>query len=510
MRIASLKVFCCLIVLSLPGSVVLSQVLTVGPAVPLPDLPNWPQRPALAALPDGGFVVASSRDTSHRTSDFFFTTLSAEGNVLRSWQGGFGGVHRHLEMSMVGDGVLLTTLPRPDIVFLRSLAVFNLDPQAGEVLDAYSFETPMGFSVAYDVDVLSTGDMVSLWATAEDEGPEIALQVFAVDGERLGAPASVAAAEVSQVRVATQPGGGLLAVWRDEESGEVSARAYDSTLHGGPVRSVVAAAESAAEIDLVALANGTFVLVWSAVEGGGSSMIYARRLNAQGQPFDETIALGSSSMHHKTAPRVAADRFGRSWVVWQEHPMLGADEVHLRLLTASGVVSGGVRIPAAVGGDQLTPSIVINGEGRALVAWTERDGAGATAVQARTVEVAAMCAASDTVLCLHGERFRVDIRWTDYAGRQGPGRVLPFQSSDSGLFWFFEEKNWEVMVKVIDGCEFNGFFWVYSAATTDVAYELTVTDTFTGLHRTYSNELGVASPANTDTVALESCPLGPP
>jgi hypothetical protein len=44
-----------------------------------------------------------------------------------------------------------------------------------------------------------------------------------------------------------------------------------------------------------------------------------------------------------------------------------------------------------------------------------------------------------------------------------------------------------VLVKVIDGCSFNGHFWVFYSANTTVAYTAIVYDTLTGRSETYTN-----------------------
>ena len=119
-----------------------------------------------------------------------------------------------------------------------------------------------------------------------------------------------------------------------------------------------------------------------------------------------------------------------------------------------------------------------------------------------------VCAPGPETLCLHGERFRVEVGWTDPRGNSGAGRTVPCNSEGSGLFWFFEESNWELMVKVIDGCALNGRFWVFAAATTDVGYRLTVTDTRTGAQAVYENPVGRRAPAVTDTAALAVCGEG--
>lgn len=116
------------------------------------------------------------------------------------------------------------------------------------------------------------------------------------------------------------------------------------------------------------------------------------------------------------------------------------------------------------------------------------------------------CAPGPTTLCLGGGRFRVEVAWRDFEGGSGQGRVVPGASADSGLFWFFAPANWELLVKVVDGCPVNGRRWVFAAATTNVGYTLTVTDTATGEQERYENPLGRSSPAITDTEALAGCP----
>ena len=87
----------------------------------------------------------------------------------------------------------------------------------------------------------------------------------------------------------------------------------------------------------------------------------------------------------------------------------------------------------------------------------------------------------------------------------GEGQVFE-SKKNRGSFWFFSDDNLDMVVKVIDECGFNDHFWVFAEATTNVEYTLMVTDTATGATKAYSNELGVASPAVTDTSAFATCP----
>jgi YVTN family beta-propeller protein len=114
--------------------------------------------------------------------------------------------------------------------------------------------------------------------------------------------------------------------------------------------------------------------------------------------------------------------------------------------------------------------------------------------------------ANDTRLCLNDERFTVEVAWANAKGETGMGRPVDFSTTDSGLFWFFSPRNWEMMVKVLDGCGINGHYWVFAAATTNVEYTLTVRDRKTGETQEYFNPLGVSSAAVTDTGAFAGCP----
>ncbi|MCP4659405.1 MAG: hypothetical protein GY856_28690 [bacterium] len=117
-----------------------------------------------------------------------------------------------------------------------------------------------------------------------------------------------------------------------------------------------------------------------------------------------------------------------------------------------------------------------------------------------------MCDPDDTTLCLAHRRFEVTATWRDFQGNTGPAKVVPGASAYSGNFFFFDPENWELVVKVLDGCALNGHFWVFAAGPTTVEYTLAVTDVQSGAVSTYTNELGVAAPAITDTTAFTTCP----
>ncbi|HXM78087.1 MAG TPA: hypothetical protein VOA00_02545 [Thermoanaerobaculia bacterium] len=117
---------------------------------------------------------------------------------------------------------------------------------------------------------------------------------------------------------------------------------------------------------------------------------------------------------------------------------------------------------------------------------------------ASRADVTAPCVADATTLCLNANRFRVQVEWVaTNIGQTGVGQSAPL-SSDTGSFWFFSSGNLELNIKVVDGRSLNARFWVFYGALSDVGYTITVTDTQTGLQRTYTNPQGrLASVADT-------------
>jgi hypothetical protein len=109
----------------------------------------------------------------------------------------------------------------------------------------------------------------------------------------------------------------------------------------------------------------------------------------------------------------------------------------------------------------------------------------------QTTGAAGSCANGANALCL-ANRFRVEVRWKSNTGATGMAGALP-DSANTGLLWFFDPANVEMVVKVLDGRSVNGKFWVFFGALSDVESWVRVTDTQTGQVREYHNLPGKLS-----------------
>lgn len=122
------------------------------------------------------------------------------------------------------------------------------------------------------------------------------------------------------------------------------------------------------------------------------------------------------------------------------------------------------------------------------------------------------CDPSSTSLCLLDGRFSARLEWSD----GGPSGLRPAfvaaahasgSASSSGLFYFFsaDPSNWEVLVKMIDGCASGGKFWLLVSASTGFQWRLTVSDLSTGATRVYEHPLDGHASGIADFAAF-SCP----
>jgi hypothetical protein len=118
----------------------------------------------------------------------------------------------------------------------------------------------------------------------------------------------------------------------------------------------------------------------------------------------------------------------------------------------------------------------------------------------------APCVPDAQTLCLNKGRFRAEVDWKASDGLAGTANAV-VTSDTSGLVSFFDPGNFELIVKVLDGCsESPPRFWVFLAGATNLQYLVTVTDTQTGAVKAYFNPLNHSAAAVTETGAFATCP----
>ena len=199
-------------------------------------------------------------------------------------------------------------------------------------------------------------------------------------------------------------------------------------------------------------------------------------------------------------------------------------EVQGATVGTTAVVDGGV-VDGGVVDLTYRPTVALSGP---VEVWVEAaDLAGNTMRELATsftadASVPGTCEPALTVLCIDDRpgdrRFQVTLDW--YTAQNGgqSGMAIPLQLDvlgvrRGGLFSFFNANNPEVLIKVLNGCNQNGFFWVYSSPTTTLGLVLTVVDTVAAQNGAsleqyqyvITNADGVSAAAVSDTQAFDTC-----
>jgi plastocyanin len=166
----------------------------------------------------------------------------------------------------------------------------------------------------------------------------------------------------------------------------------------------------------------------------------------------------------------------------------------------------------AISGAPWSSTVAYPRAGTYLYHCEEHGGAGGVGMSGRVIVQPAPrtpCVAGPNTLCLGaGGRFQVEVSWVTGI-RVGKGTAVPLPAApQSGLFYFFDPSNVEMLVKVLDACvpALGNQFWVFYAATTNVQFTLTVIDTRTGQVQVYSNPPDHTAAPVQDTHAFSTCP----
>jgi len=321
----------------------------------------------------------------------------------------------------------------------------------------------------------------------------------------------------AEPRIAASPAGGFVTTWLEEvaqRETDVMARRFDGAAQplGGPFR--VNAVDSSTRVPGVHLgavpifhADGGFSVLWTTfvLFNPTTEGLFARRYSAAGAALGGVIQLRQRVPTQ--TPAVALLPSGDALVLWEEWglPMDPSGGILGRLFDGSWAPrSAEFRVNTYTDKNQTEPALARDAAGRLLAVWSSgvdyaavlppqgwgedtQDGSFFGVFGQRFTT--ATCALTPDQLCLNGH-FRVDVQFTSpWSGQPEAGHALPL-TSDTGAFWFFGDSNLELLVKVLDGRAFNGRFWVYAGALSDVAYTITVTDTETGKVKAYRNDPG--------------------
>ncbi|HEX9670099.1 MAG TPA: hypothetical protein VGC93_11515 [Thermoanaerobaculia bacterium] len=482
-----------------------AQLRLAGPAMPIEA------NHALAAHPDGGFLVA------YDFFDVFVRRYAPDGTPV--------GGRRQVNLAPGAQSPAIVRLASGSFLVIWVTGTCFFPPGddtcavVARLLDADGQPAGAEFAISGSeipswgrtVAPLLAGGFVAAWTTPDGVagrrftesgtpvGPEIDIHPAPPPGAYAAgiAPLSGGGFAVAVVRLL----GGLFLHRFDPAGAPLGAAIHvsDDEINGLPF--------------VAAGPHGEVTLVWSTIDlvdgFDPAYRVMARSFDASGQPRGGALRVDppdpTLGAYDVFATGLATDPTGRSVVAWTRgidaHPVVEPTPF-VSLLAADGAAVSEPLV-LAVGTGELGGggSVAAVGAGEWVALWNTVTG------DPVAQRLTAGCNAGPSRLCLNGGRYGVEVAWELPDGTSGAGRALPL-ADDSGAFWFFGPDNLELLVKVLDGRAVNGHIWVFYGAVTDVAFTLRVTDGETGAIRTYRNPRGtMASRADTTAFpALRSIP----
>ena len=480
---------------------------------------RWQRGPAVAAGTAGSFVVVwQSNHLDHPSYQVFgqrFNTAGARLGSEFAINNGCCGENPTLAVDSAGNFVVAWNTylgyGSNEGVFGRRFNSVGIPTGSAFQVNTY---TPgaQQYPAAASTD---SGNFVVVWESvgANYSSYDVFGQRFNSAGSKLDSEFRVSPLEGGwSPKVAANLTGKFLVVWGGSDGsmgGPVGQRFSSAGAKLGPsfqINSYTTEDQGAPAV--TADGSGNFIVVWDSVEQDGSGRgVFGQRFDSTGSRLGSEFRVNSASSGNQYRPAVAADEFGNFLVVWESSVPFPDTNVFAQRFDSSGSRIGSeFRVNSYTTDRQGYAAVAALGPGNFVVTWESQgqDGANAGIFGQRVTSAVTGCVADGDTLCLNNSRFRVEVDWRNYAGQTGSGQAVPFRN-DSGLFWFFGPSNIEMLIKVINGCGFNQRYWVYAAATTDVEYRLTVTDTTTEISREYSNVLGNRAAAITDSSAFATC-----
>ena len=119
-------------------------------------------------------------------------------------------------------------------------------------------------------------------------------------------------------------------------------------------------------------ASGAFLITWDSSDGSNDG-IYAQRYDSSGTAQGSEFRVNTTTSNEQHLGRPAIDDSGNFVVVWDSYNQDAANTwgVYKQEYNADGSTNGGqTRVNTTTAGDQVYPSIAMNGVGQFVVAWS--------------------------------------------------------------------------------------------------------------------------------------------
>ena len=239
---------------------------------------------------------------------------------------------------------------------------------------AVSLDPPQADTEAPDVVIDSTGVATAVWGSSSGSGWRVKAASRQSDGTWTKAlTLSGPDPNPPPPQLALEGSGDVTAVWsRSVGSGSILELSRKSAATGtwSPAQRLSTGAANAEAPRIATDARGDGVIVWAGSKQSGLTVMAAVR--RPGKPWGKPTALLSSGSG-PVAPQVALDGEGAALVVWTQS-VGGFSRVQAVRVAATSVYWSGARNLSKPGSDALTAQVALDPGGDGAVAWARYDG----------------------------------------------------------------------------------------------------------------------------------------
>lgn len=283
--------------------------------------------PQIATLSDGGYAV-----TWEVATDVYARSFNADGTPrtgelpVNTETSEFQGSPRIAALSGGGFVVVWHSNNQDGSSFGVYAQAFGANglPQGNETL-VNTFTGNMEFSP--EIAALAGGGYVIAWISAggqDGNGYGVFAQAFAADGTPIGTEAQVNTYVTDHQgaqshRITALADGGYVITWtslgQDLSDNGVYAQAFnaDATRRGGEFRVNTYTTSEQSSPDIIALADGGFVISWNSFgQDGSADGVFAQAFGPDGMPRGSEIAVNTYTADGQYAPQLAALNDGGS------------------------------------------------------------------------------------------------------------------------------------------------------------------------------------------------------
>ncbi len=348
----------------------------------------------IAGLSDGSFVIVwtDRNNTDGSGSGIFARRFAADGSALDTSEVQVNtttaGGQDYASVAALSDGGYVVTWGDASSTDGSSWGVFqqrfaaNGDTVGGEEqVNSFTNSTQIYPKVVG----LDGGGWVVVWQSfgVEDSNSyEISGQRYDADGNAVGGEFIVNDRILGSQEwpsIAERDDGALVVTWRDGGSSTISQKIIESPADVRPIETllddIVASGSVNPDSQVIALADGGHLVVWTEYDSGGSNTwdAFMRRYDAGGEAVGAEVKLGTTTTNAEFYPSVAALDDGGWLAVWQSDGANGDNSgygiVGQRFAANGDAVGGEFLVNQTTNNSQFDAQVTVLANGGYAVTW---------------------------------------------------------------------------------------------------------------------------------------------